>query len=584
MYTEAVVPWVFNAQAVEEMWVDAIIKNNSDSVRDILSKGLSSVDNISLKRVVYRKRHTIKRIQSQCSLISSPYIPDNAWCLAAMLDARDVLQVMRDFRVTVNQVNSHGNNFLHCIIAHASVRSEDGEKHAIKAIDFIKSMLSDDEFREILLTENEDTLRPLELAAHLGTFIVFKYLFEGSNIYRVKIEDFSFYTVHYYDITEYVNGKRRYTSPLFLIMFLDKGKLYHRSTRYMFLEDPMASWFEAVKCSNMPFMITWAFLRILLIVNFFASVAAARHISDPQKISEINNFTGNTTTTEIDSDTESTKHILLFTSFCYNAVFSILFLVVELGTLVVKLIHTTKIRWLTTNILGYKNLVMYIKFYFLCQIVTFLGVFMMSQDLMIVQMAKKSEIFSSNKISGMVLIAIWFGVWDILYFLQLVPGLNFYAIAVQRMLLDLFSFSFIFILFFASYGFGFYILDNDHHGSFMMSLYDTFRIMLNMKDFSHANSAVQLLHVIFIFMIMYLLLNILIAIFTSSFEEIKKQKEIIMRLQSLAIAFGFEHFLPRFMSSLYDFRRRKYLVYEGEKIFITKVVMKSGHTESYPVD
>ena len=568
-----------NTINVEESWVHAVVEDNADAVRELLKKELTSTGNISLGSVINKKDTVFNHIQSQCILTNSPYTPDNVWCLAAMFDARRVLQVMKDFEVTTKQTNSHGNTFLHCIIAYASMRSEEDEQQATTGINFIKTILSEDEFKEILLTENDDYLRPIELAAHLGTFILFKYLFENSNLYMTKTETRSIYTVQYYDVTEYVNGKRRFKSPLYLLMFLDKSKHHHKSTHYMFLDDPMASWFTAVKYSNMPAQVIWAFLRIIFIISFFYSVSTVKYELELYNLYRKHNETlFYATTFTKDNITTRIQDTVLFVALCYNIVLSLLSITFYLAMLLYHMIYHSTNKWVITKVSGCKDLVVYTGFFVLCQFITFIAVFILSQDLIRIELSKKgSDIITSGYIDSMSLIAACACVWDVLYFLQLVPGLAIYAIAVQRMMFDFCTFSVIFNLFFVSYAFGFYIL-TDNSGHFMATFYDTFRIMLNMVDFTDASSALQLLHITFIFMTVYLLLNILITIFSSSFEEVKKYKEIIMRVQALSLAFTFENYLPRVLESLYNCLRKKYFIFEDDKIYVTKVAMR--HVQS----
>ena len=70
--------------------------------------------------------------------------------------------------------------------------------------------------------------------------------------------------------------------------------------------------------------------------------------------------------------------------------------------------------------------------------------------------------------------------------MQFVPGLNSYVIAVQQILTDFMSFSIILAFFFLSYSIGFYLLAKNSFdlGS---SIYETFKLMLNMIDFSDAD-------------------------------------------------------------------------------------------------
>ena len=176
----------------ELRWISAIVYDKPELAREILQEDIHS--SLSLCNFVCNKENVVKLIQTQSSITTSQYIPDKAWCMAAVFNSRKVLQVMREFDVPINQVNHHGNTFLHSVIAYASIHSEDIECNFLRNVAFMKSLLTEDEFKTVLLAEDNDGLRPLELAAHLGTFIIFKFLFESEGVYMAKTLDLGFYT------------------------------------------------------------------------------------------------------------------------------------------------------------------------------------------------------------------------------------------------------------------------------------------------------------------------------------------------------------------------------------------------------
>ena len=230
---------------------------------------------------------------------------------------------------------------------------------------------------------------------------------------------------------------------------------------------------------------------------------------------------------------------------------------------------------------GRKHLVVYFVPYIVSPSVTLIGVLTMSLNLINFQLnPRQNETFSSLDLNYMVLIAVFPGAWNLLYYLQVVPGLNVYVITVQRMLLDLLSFSIIFAMFFLSFSFAFYVL-TDTSEEFLPLLYDIFRLTLNMIDLSRASGMVQFLHVAFVFTIVYLLQNIIIAMFSLSFQHVYQNKDIIFCVQSLYVSFFCEPALSRIMPPLYNRLRRKFFVYEDGRIYFTRVVMKASHTEFY---
>ena len=564
----------------EENWLHAIINDDGNNAQTILNSTYMPISTLSLQGVIYKKHHFLKHIQSQCVLTSSTYIPDNAWCLAAVFDSRRVMQVMRNFGVPVTQMNSHGNTFLHCIIANASLQSEDGESQCIKTISYIKSIMTDEEFKQILLTENKDGLRPLELAAHLGTFIIFRNLFETNNLYMSKTQDLGFYSVQHYDITEYVDGSRLYNSPLFLMFYLEQRKLEHKSTRYMYLSDPMKSWIASVTHCNMPFIIMSALLQMSIIAAFFSVLVIVKSNEEFLEPKKINNDAPSANLYN-SSQTQHANNTMLLALLCYDICFAAFSFLWHVVSILLVLAFGRRLKWVIQTVSGRKHLVVYYILYSVSQSVTSLGVLIMSINMIHFQLNPgQIKTFLPLGIKSMTLITLFASAWNLLHYLQLIPGLNVYVIAVQQMVLDLFYFSTIFAMFFLSHSFGFYVL-TDTSKDFLPLLYDTFRVTLNIIDFSEASGTVQFLHVAFVFTIVYLLQNIIIAIFSSSFQYVYQTKDIIFCVQSLSVCHAFHPICSRVMRPFYNRLLRKHLVCEDGKIYVSKVVMKPGHTKFY---
>ena len=123
----------------------------------------------------------------------------------------------------------------------------------ISPIMHIKSLATKEEYRELLFSENSEGLRPFELSSHLGTYTLFQLLFESNELYVSKVRESSFFSVLYFDITDYILGPRMQKSPPYTMILLDKTKTKHKSLHGVLLNDPMKSWFAAINYSNRPY-------------------------------------------------------------------------------------------------------------------------------------------------------------------------------------------------------------------------------------------------------------------------------------------------------------------------------------------
>ena len=132
----------------------AITENNGNATKQLFKENENLKEDLSLSEIMREELNDRHRRKPQCHLSKSVYVPDNAWCLAALYDAREVLQSMREFGVPIWEVNSHANTFLHSIIAWASTDTDELESTFISTIMFVKTLATKNEYRQVLLLEN----------------------------------------------------------------------------------------------------------------------------------------------------------------------------------------------------------------------------------------------------------------------------------------------------------------------------------------------------------------------------------------------------------------------------------------------
>ena len=178
----------------------------------------------------------------------------------------------RIWRADFSILYSYGKSSLHCIIAQASVETGEFESKSIPTITFIKLLTTSKEYTELLLAENSDGLRPLELASHLGTFSLFKSIFETSDLYVSRASDLGLFVVLYFDTNDYITGPRMFKSPPFTLALLDQNNMDHKSLHDMLFKDPMKTWLAAINFSNRSYIIVFTFLRTAFIFNFLLSL------------------------------------------------------------------------------------------------------------------------------------------------------------------------------------------------------------------------------------------------------------------------------------------------------------------------
>ncbi len=74
-------------------------------------------------------------------------------------------------------ISPAGNNVFHVLVVNSLVQPH-RERQMADSFRHLVSILPEPEVKTLLLTENDQGLRPLELAAHVGTFLMFEIIME----------------------------------------------------------------------------------------------------------------------------------------------------------------------------------------------------------------------------------------------------------------------------------------------------------------------------------------------------------------------------------------------------------------------
>ena len=454
------------------------------------------------------------------------------------------------------------------MIARASTESEEEEEKSIHNIEFIKGIIGDETYTHLLNAENSEGLRPLELAAHLGTFLIFKHVFETPNVYMTD-SDHKLYRIQYFDITEYILGNRCDRSPVKAMLHLEEKKLSLRSTQMLLQDDPMKSWFRAILYANIPFLILWFFVRLFL----FGSMILVDLQSFPTYVCPYGSFNMSRAcayTTGFNEYLPGYWHPLGKTVI----VVVLLSLLDDIINLILFIFRRP--RWLGRTVYGKKVTCVRYNFYRIIHICCLCGY--------LLQVLLKE--FTNRYIGIMNFVVACGFVWSFLFFLQIIPVLGNYVIATQRMVRVFVEFSLLCTLFFVPYAFAFYMLLSYSYGAYFASirlaLYNTFLVMQNIFSFNDnprraSEFGLQLLHVTFITVVPILLLKFLTAVLISAYAYVNDNRRVLMTIQRLSVAMAaddrFNNKFTKCLTPLRNHLRNKYLVYEGGRVYVTRTVL-----------
>ena len=554
-------------------WIRAITLDHDDMVRRILEQLPAESRHSNLLNAPLYLQPLDTEYHGHVRNISiTAYSPETPWCLAAMMNSRKVMKVLAEYGANSLQATPNGNNMLHVLVAFVSTGGDLREELALTTASYIKALIGDDCYGKLLLAENDDGLRPLELACHLGTLGLFMYFFETPGIYITREEDHILYKLQFFDVTEYVKNLRYLKSPIYGMAYMDESKITSKYVKDAYLSHPLRSWSSIVLQVNLPYILFWCFLRSVYIMMFLVCDLNIKHICDGMRHDNC------TDTTELGADV--------------NLV--IYWVVLALSACMIMINIYDFVRWvfcypswLSRLVYGRKPLGSHHIFY---RLLHFFSVLIVTVATTIALVNYYTDSYTEHVVDIGVLAGVYGFVWSLLYFMQLLPMFGYYVMAVQRMLKDFMNFSFLLMVFFWTYAIGFYkLLRNDKtvqdFNDISISFYSTFRVMINMVEFYDPNGHIGFItyvtHVTFVFMVAILLINFLIATLSSSYDYVVRYGEVFFQMQSLSVSVSVDQMFVRLLAPFRNFLRRRLFVHENGRYYVTRVIAVPTNQNQY---
>ncbi len=580
-------------------WLDAVLHNDKEEVAKCLQEGSENEKLLNGNFQI----PTFARIGGRLIMSGNygSFNLQNAWCLTGAFRSHDVMSLFIQHGVDILQQDIKGNNIIHCIVFMAFL--DDAEQDYLVTLEFLFQLLQGDPkskcVMDLLMTENMDSLRPLEVAANLGCFKLFWYIFEHPGVYLKREEPQGMYTVQWFDVSEYElygQNTRIYQSPITALGYVDFDLLDKDSTKAIFQSDLIKSWFVAKNAANTPFTILWLSIRIMYMLAFImmdtsiGSMISVKHMETSyqnaslSRISQNISMHQNMTNTCGNMNNMTKNNETMLAIMVYLAIHS--FLIITFDIIEASLtLHFRQHTIMLYTPRHRKTLVVYYGFYRVMQVILSVCVLTMASAYFTAHFVKyisiPDVIFHLLYIQSSTSM-----IWSILYFIQLIPWLGHFVISVQRMITDLLQFGVLLALFITPYAFTFQMLLNDinpgkcisEFDNILHSYYTIFTAMLNMVNFTSFNTSNQLslyiLHITFVFMIPVLLMNLLIAVFSNSYAEITDHKDIVMTIQKMSMITVMERRLHKVCGGVYNWLKRKTFVCEDDRLYITRLVKR----------
>ena len=568
-------------------WLDAIRTNDVPSVRVILHKASAEQKDFLLNGLL--PSHIDK---DPVSVYKLPDYPLSRPLHAAVVyHSHDVLKLMWKAGVDVFQTDILGNNTIHVLIETAS-RNISNEDRYVETLDVIKSLFTPAELKNLLLTENTLKLRPLELACFCGCLILARTIFETKNVYLYKEEHIGYTVVQYFDVSDYelytINPpSRMHVSPLILIAFAETSKLRLQGTQKALKSPPIQAWTRNKSRMNWPYISIWFLFRFFYVTLFFAAMSGNACPMETQQLLNQSNKTIYVNSSIRENSSTNPGNGFIQNEILILAIISTLMLMFDAWDMIMENRLFPKEL---VNIFRKRNFIVHIYFYRGAQISTCVSMVGLS----LCQCIRTLGYIVPTTLDHTFFVFIACGsMWGLLYFLQVVPWMSIYAIAVQRMIQDSVRFFLIFILFFSVFAISFRrILFNDAEEcpkgfeTIGEATYSTFLVTLNNIKFREYENldkfSIYVLHFVFVLFIAILLLNFLIATMTSSYADVQRNRYVLVEMQRLTMMVLVQYRFGRLLNYFYRKYQARFFVKYGDRLCVKHVRLQPWNHSLIP--
>ena len=442
------------------------------------------------------------------------------------------------------------------------------EDTILHSFQHLVTLLSEDQIRSILLAENAYSLRPVEFAAQHGSCHMVMAIMDIPGVYLYREERHGLTTYQWYDVTDYEASAERFAkSPLLMLTFVDAKAVDSNGFKHLHSESLVWNWFDAKFKTNIPFILMLFTFRVLYIICYF--------VRDMDTSFYGNYVHGNTTK-------RCRPGFALVLSDAADGFLAGVLLLCSIFTVVIDvaeiILHNKRKYWHINNTVeGKKKWLLQVLFYKYCNLL--FSVFVFFNTLLgLLNCYRCSVFFAVARVMCPVM-----AVWNILYFIQLLPSIGGFVIAIQTILEDLRNFSIVYIIFMIPFMHSFqtFINTNTNVGC-MESFDDMFRIvyslfitMLNMIDYTKYNvrnaEVLLVAHMAFTFVVSIMMINFFIALLSNSVNRVGVCKLTVRCIQRCSVAMLQERRCFWIFKPLYLKLKQRYFQFEDGRYFIVRI-------------
>ncbi len=566
-------------------WLDAILEDN-DVVVDQTLSNCSEKEKYKLFFGTFNfEESELKKDPKDAKLIAFPA----AICMAFAMNAQKVVKTFLRHGLDTQKRNKRGNNLIH-LLAYISDTNPDCAKDMLEMYDILQANIPSEDLRDMLLSEGNSGLRPLEYAYSVDLADLALNMTQSRGTYLAKEVCHGATTTYYFDITDYeVCRGRAWTSPLFFLATFDPTKLSDETFRRITSQSTIVQqWIDAKMKGAIPFLVIWAFMRGFFFTMFYRADKMLLQKEETILKSGWTNM-NNTSTNAMNlsciegvSQLDESLYPSGYGFVAYTMTYAICALTWHLYDFVAAWrMSPFHLKYFREK----KNMVINFPFFRYVQILLYTLV-LVNLTVRIIRI--EMDITISVHFDNFCYFYLSFTyIWSMLQFVQLLPVLGPFTYALQHMLQIVGGFMAIFFAIDILISTTLSRIINDGkmkcvepYSDFGISLYSTFLILINMLDFRELDVkdeiSMYVIHTLFVFMITILVINFLIAFLSATVNYVEKNRAIILNLQRLSMAIFVEfrlcYLIPQFESIYRRFLSRQFLIENG-RYYLTETEM-----------
>ena len=495
--------------------------------------------------------------------------------IAATTGATHSIKALLQAGVCPKQVDCHGNNVVHSMIAFLYYHSEMDEA-IISTFQLLVNTLSVDVMREILHYENSFGLRPIEFAAQHGQGSMVLAIMNTPGVYLIKQQKHGLDCYKWYNITEYENtgsNSRWFKSPLLLMTYVDTKLAASDGYSDFITCSAIQAWLTKRTLVNLPLLLIRCVFRITFIL-FYMMLSLDMSMADTSS-----NSTACVPDTALILPPDARFGML--TSMMVIVSISLLLDIVDFVQLFLPFTWPQR-RMISRK----KNILPQASMYRICHFFLCLFLLICSPLMFGYPYPLGQTLVSYSQIVNPVLAG-----WSTLYVMQLIPSFGFFIISVYSMVKNLGSLFVLFMLMNLPFIQAFYTFLNSNtlqgcirgFGDPMQTFYSTFLMILNMVSITELNVKDSMLlymtHVLFTFAISILLINFLVAVMSDTMSNISQGRDYIETIQRSSVVYTLENHVKWFLKPYYNFMNRKmFFSDQGEILLIDSISVPYNRT------